>query len=85
MAKRRKGLAKHLRKKRAKKLLNALCEAGIPKIDGKTTTALNALSIGDAFSYEGKEYTVADAEVAGYIAVIDSDGNQEWLPCDIAV
>lgn len=85
MAKRRKGLAKHLRKKRAKKLLNALCEAGIDIPGGETTTPLQALSIGDPFFYEGKMYTVADAEVAGYIAVIDEHGEQEWLPCDISV
>lgn len=52
---------------------------------GITTTPLSSLSVGDPFTYEGKYYTVADAEVAGYIAVIDSDGEQDWLPADIAV
>ena len=81
---------KHLLKKRRKKmLLNALAEhqAMHPELyeEGQTTTPLQALSIGDPFFYEGKMYTVADAEVAGYIAVIDEHGEQEWLPCDIAV
>lgn len=81
---------KHLLKKRRKKLLEALArtegpggQSDIP--GGETTTPLQALSIGDPFFYEGKQYTVADAEVAGYIAVIDNDGEQDWLPADIAV
>lgn len=80
---------KHLLKKRRKKLLEALARTegpgGQSDISGKTTTSLSALSIGDLFYYEGKAYTVADAEVAGYIAVIDNDGEQDWLPADIAV
>lgn len=79
---------KHLLKKRRKKLLEALARtegAGGQDISGVTITPLSSLSVGDPFTYEGKTYTVADAEVAGYIAVIDTDGEQDWLPADIAV
>lgn len=80
---------KHLLKKRRKKLLEALARTegpgGQSDISGITTTPLSSLSVGDPFTYEGKFYTVADAEVAGYIAVIDTDGEQDWLPADIAV
>lgn len=80
---------KHLLKKRRKKLLEALARTEGPggqnDISGVTTTPLSSLSVGDPFTYEGKFYTVADAEVAGYIAVIDTDGEQDWLPADIAV
>lgn len=79
---------KHLLKKRRKKLLEALARTEGPGGQNDisvTTTPLSALSVGDPFTYEGKFYTVADAEVAGYIAVIDTDGEQDWLPADIAV
>lgn len=77
---------KHLRKKRAKKLLNALCEmygpAGEPEeIDGRTKTYLYNLGVGDIFFINGKEYQVADNDiVGGFIACINEAGEQEWLP-----
>ncbi len=86
---RKKSRNKHLLKKRRKKLLEALARTEGPGgqnyISGETVTPLSSLSVGDPFTYEGKFYTVADAEVAGYIAVIDDSGEQDWLPADIAV
>lgn len=77
----KKSRSKHLRKKRQKKLLNALCEAGIPEVDGKTVTHLYSLSKNDIFFIDDKQYEVADTEVVGgFIACINERGEQEWLP-----
>ena len=82
----KKSRSKHLRKKRQKKLLNALCEAGIPEVDGKTVTYLYNLGVNDIFFIDDRQYEVADTEVVGgFIACINEHGEQEWLPSDIAV
>lgn len=82
----KKSRSKHLRKKRAKKLLNALCEAGIPDVGGKTVTYLYNLGVGDIFFINGKEYQVADNDiVGGFIACINEVGEQEWFPYETEV